>query len=207
MCPNCARDRSPREVLAGLDGQVRPELQGVVDTLRALDARTVPRWVHKTPARRVGFRALATATGPVTHQSLDAVADGHVADHLRALLVPHGVLVVRDEHLARIEQWLPKVLGRLPDAAERRSVERWARRQPLRRLHRQAEHTSSGQACGIRQEIRAVVRLLEWLPEQGGNLAACTQDHVDAYLATGTAGRPQPRAFCTGPAATSTPEP
>ncbi|MFF7337389.1 hypothetical protein ACFZAT_08605 [Streptomyces sp. NPDC008163] len=135
MCPNCARDRSLREVFASPDGQVRPELQGVVDTLHALDARTVLRWVYKTPARRAAFRALATATGPVTHQSLDTVADGHVADHLRALFVAHGVLAVRDEQLARIERWLPKVLGRLPDAGERRVVERWARWQPLRRLH------------------------------------------------------------------------
>ncbi|MFC5786841.1 hypothetical protein [Streptomyces aureus] len=195
MCPNCARDRSLRDVFAGPDGQVRPELHGVVDTLRALDARTVLRWVHKTPARRAAFRALATATGPVTHQTLDTVADGHVADHLRALLVAHGVLAVRDEQLAQIEQWLPKVLGRLPDAAERRIVERWARWQPLRRLHRQAAHTSPGQACGTRQEIRSVVRLLEWLPAQGSSLAACTQDHIDAYVATGPAERLRIRSF------------
>ncbi|MFD9069099.1 hypothetical protein [Streptomyces lasiicapitis] len=197
MCPDCARDRSLREVFAGPDGQVRLELQGVVDTLRALDARTVLRWVHKMPARRAVFRALATATGPVTHQSLDAVADGHVVDHLRALLVAHGVLAARDEHLARIERWLPKVLGRLPDAGERRIVEQWARWQPLRRLHQLPEHrpTSPGQACGIRQEIRAVVRLLEWLPAQGSGLASCTQDHIDAYLATGPAERLRIRSF------------
>lgn len=195
MCPDCARDRSLRDVFVGPDGQVRPELHGVVDTLRALDARTVLRWVHKTPARRAAFRALATATGPVTHQTLDTVADGHVADHLRALLVAHGVLAVRDEQLAQIEQWLPKVLGRLPDAAERRIVERWARWQPLRRLHRQAAHTSPGQACGIRQEIRSVVRLLEWLPAQGSSLAACMQDHIDAYVATGPAERLRIRSF------------
>ncbi|MEU9945004.1 hypothetical protein [Streptomyces lavendulae] len=195
MCPNCARDRSLREVFAGADGQVRPELHAAVETLRGLDARTVLRWVRKTPARRAAFRALATATGPVTHASLDAFADEVMADHLRALLVAHGVLAVRDEHLARIERWLPKVLGRLPDAGERRIVERWARWQPLRRLHRQPAHTSPGQACGIRQEIRAVVRLLEWLPEQGSSLAACTQLHIDAYLATGPTERLRIRSF------------
>ncbi|MEV6423707.1 hypothetical protein [Streptomyces sp. NPDC051662] len=165
--------------------------------LRALDARTVLRWVHKTPARRAVFRALATATGPLTHQSLDAVADGHMADQLRALLVAHGILAARDEHLARIERWLPKALGRLPDVGERRIVERWARWQPLRRLHRQPEHrpTGPGQACGIRQEIRAVVRLLEWLPAQSSSLASCTQDHIDAYLVTGPAERLRIRSF------------
>ncbi|MGP3756898.1 hypothetical protein [Streptomyces sp. IBSNAI001] len=197
MCPNCARDRSLREVFAGTDGRIRPELQGVVDLLRTLDGRTVLRWVHKTPARRAAFRALATATGPVTHESLDVFADEAMAEHLRALLVAHDLLAVRDEHLARIEKWLPKVLGRLPDAGERRLVERWARWQPLRRLHRQPAHspTSAGQACGIRQEIRAVVRLLEWLNGQGHSLAACTQHHIDDYLATGSAERLRIRSF------------
>ncbi|MFE0128022.1 hypothetical protein, partial [Streptomyces parvus] len=197
MCPACARDRSVREVFAGADGQVRPELQGVVDLLRTLDGRTVLRWVHKTPARRTAFQTLATATGPVTHESLDALTDEAMAEHLRALLVAHGVLAVRDEHLARIEKWLPKVLGRLPDTRERRIVERWARWQPLRRLHRQPAHrpTTAGQACGIRQEIRAVVRLLEWLPGQGSSLATCTQHHIDAYLATGSVGHLRIRSF------------
>ncbi|WP_253917228.1 hypothetical protein [Streptomyces sp. MNP-20] len=97
----------------------------------------------------------------------------------------------------RIEQWLPKGLGRLRDAGDRRIVERWARWQPLRRQHRQPEHrpTSPGQACGIPQEIRAVVRLLEWLPEQGSSLAACTQNHINVYLATGPAGRLRIRPF------------
>ncbi|MFE6158726.1 hypothetical protein ACFQ7F_07385 [Streptomyces sp. NPDC056486] len=44
-------------------------------------------------------------------------------------------------------------------------------------------------------EIRAVVRLLEWLPEQGSSLAACTQDQIDAYLATGPADPLQVRSF------------
>ncbi len=120
-----------------------------------------------------------------------------MAEHLRALLVAHGVLAVRDEHLARIEKWLPKVLGRLPEAGERRIVERWARWQPLRRLHRQPAHrpTTAGQACGIRQEIRAAVRLLEWLHEQDSSLTACTQDHIDAYLDTGPIERLRIRSF------------
>lgn len=49
------------------------------------------------------FNQTGYRDGPVTHQSLDAVADGHVADHLRALLVAHGVLAVRHEQLAQIE--------------------------------------------------------------------------------------------------------
>ncbi|MEV6730725.1 hypothetical protein [Streptomyces sp. NPDC051364] len=188
MCPVCARERSLREVFAGTDGTVRPELEAVLDTLQAIDPLTVLRWIHKTPSRRAAFRALATGSGPVTHQSLDAAAEGQVADHLRALLVASGALPARDEHLARIEKWLPKVLARIPDPGERRIVERWARWQPLRRLHRQPAHrpTSLGQACGVRQEIRAVIRFLEWLPGQGTDLASCTQDHVDAYVATGS---------------------
>ncbi|MFD4257632.1 hypothetical protein ACFWR9_08365 [Streptomyces sp. NPDC058534] len=197
MCPNCARDRSLCDVFAGSDGRIRPELQGVVELLRTLDGRTVLRWVHKAPARRAAFRTLATASGPVTHASLDAFADEAMAEHLRALLVAHGVLAVRDEHLARIEKWLPKVLGRLPDVGERRIVERWARWQPLRRLHRQPAHrpTSPGQACGIRHEIRSVVRLLEWLPSRDSSLATCTQHDIDDYLSTGSAERLRIRSF------------
>ncbi|MGP3684610.1 hypothetical protein ACTVZO_07840 [Streptomyces sp. IBSNAI002] len=197
LCAGCARDRSLREVLTGPDGHIRPELQPVLAALRAVDAHTVLRWIRKTPARRDAFRALAAGTGPVTHETLDAVASSTVADHLRALLVAGGVLPSRDEHLARIEAWLPKVLARIPDTGERRVVERWARWQPLRRLHRQPAHrpTTRGQADGIRHEIRAIVRLMEWLPSQGTDLASCAQDHIDAYLITGAPGRLLVRSF------------
>ncbi|MCX5308986.1 hypothetical protein OG304_37015 [Streptomyces sp. NBC_00160] len=197
LCAGCARERSLREVLRGPGGGIRPELEPVLATLLDLDAHTVLRWIRKTPARRDAFRKLAAGTGPVTHEALDAVADGTVADHLRALLVAGGALPDRDEHLARLEAWLPKVLARIPDPGERRIVERWARWQPLRRLRRQPAHrpTTRGQADGIRHEVRAIVRLLEWLPGQETGLASCTQDHIDVYLTTGAPGCQLVRSF------------
>lgn len=80
-----------------------------------------------------------------------------------------------------------------------------ARWQPLRRLHRLPAHrpTSPGQACGVRQEIRAVVRLPERLPEQGSSLAVGTQHHIDAWARSSVRGSGP---SCSGPAATSTPE-
>ncbi|MEU8975602.1 hypothetical protein AB0D11_41460 [Streptomyces monashensis] len=73
-------------MLTGPDGRIRPEPEPVRATLLDIDAHMVLRWIRKTPARRNAFRELAAGTGPVTHETLDAVADSTVADHLRALL-------------------------------------------------------------------------------------------------------------------------
>ncbi|WP_444468379.1 hypothetical protein ACR31U_35255 (plasmid) [Streptomyces rochei] len=180
--------RSVDEVLADSQGRVRSELDGVRAALLKPPPRTVLRWIHKIPARRAVFRALAGATGPVTHEVLDRVTSDAVAAHLRALLVTGGVLAERDEHLARLEKWLIRTVARIPDAQERRIVHHYARWQPLRRLRRlpHGSHVTHGQADSVRMEIRSIVRLAEQLHRDGTGLGTCTQDQIDAWLADGS---------------------
>ncbi|WP_406346539.1 hypothetical protein OH787_06360 [Streptomyces sp. NBC_01547] len=198
-CASCARDRSLREILTGPDGRPRPEHTPVLEALRKPDPRAVLRWIHKTPARQSALRALAQTPGPVTHELLDRITSERVASHLRALLVAGGALPERDEHLARLERWLPRNLARITDARERRIVDHYIRWQPIRRLRRQphGRQVTHGQADALRHEVRTLVRLLEWLHSTDSSLARCTQDEIDVYLSDGPGNRTVIRGFLT----------
>ncbi|MFF4561650.1 hypothetical protein [Streptomyces sp. NPDC001435] len=68
----------------------------------------------------------------------------------------------------------------------------------LRRLRRpDGRPVTHGQAEGVRHEVGTIVRLLDWLSQQGRTLPSCTQDHIDTWLADGPFNRLQARAFLT----------
>lgn len=196
-CAACAREHSVRDVLTSRLGHIRPELAAVHEVLLKPPPRTVLRWIHKTPARRAAFRALADDTGTVDHDVLDRLAEDRVADHLRALLVAGGALPERDEHLARLDKWLTRTTARIPSPHERRIVHHYIRWQPLRRLRRlpPGRYVTHGQADAVRMEIRSIVRLLEWLDNGDTSLADFTQDELDAWIADGPPQRTLVRSF------------
>ncbi|GAA3872472.1 hypothetical protein GCM10023084_26790 [Streptomyces lacrimifluminis] len=197
LCAACAARRHLTEALTGTDGTVRPELAPVMEAMLRPPPLAVLRWVRKTPARRAIFEALANGTGPVTHEVLDRFATVRTADNIRAVLVAGGALPARDEQLAKLEKWLTKAIARVEDPDERWILRTYVNWQPLRRFRRLSagKQVTHGQANGVRIEVRYVVRLLEWLDQNGSSLAQCTQDHVDTWLSDGPALRSSVRAF------------
>ncbi len=147
--------------------------------------------------RRAIVEALATDTGPVTHEVLDRFPAVQSAQHLRAVLVVGGALPARDEQLVALETFLAKTYARVEDAAERKILRSCVMWHPLRRLRRlpNAKNVTPGQAAGARHDIRSVVLLLERLHEHGSGLAGCTQEHVDIWLVEGPAQRAYVRSF------------
>ncbi|MGW1550949.1 hypothetical protein [Streptomyces sp. NPDC002346] len=132
----------------------------------------------------------------MSHETLDDCRPIKVVRHLRVVLVAGGALPWRDEHLAELEHWLVQAYARIASMEERNALRGYITWHHLRRLRRLGgKSVTHGQALGVRHEVSANVRLLAWLETQGCDLASCTQDHIDAWLAEGGVNRTMVRAF------------
>ncbi|WP_259407621.1 hypothetical protein [Streptomyces akebiae] len=197
LCPPCAARRRLAAVLSGTRVAMRPELEPVFHALLQTSPTTLLRsLLADRPTHRL-LTALAAGHGPVTHATLDRMTPVKAVQALRATLVAGGALSERDEHLATLEQWLSRTYARVPHADDRRLLRSFITWTQLRRLRRLSERrpTTYGQIIAVRHEVRNIVRLLEWLHQQGVRLAECTQDHLDAWLADGPAARCLVRVF------------
>ena len=50
----------------------------------------------------------------VTHEALDQLPASRTREYVRGMLIEHGALPRRGEHLARFTAWTHKALARLP---------------------------------------------------------------------------------------------
>lgn len=194
-CIACAARHSLRQALSGDDGHMRPELEPVFNALLRARPNAILDWVNRSTGRRAIFAALATSTGPITHQSLDHLRPVQVARNIRAALVAGGALPSRDERLAELETWLTKTIARLPAPDEQRILRSYITWHHLRRLRKPGQPVRYHQAQWVRHETRSVVRLLEWLHTNGSSLAECTQHTIDQWLADGSYQRQCVRGF------------
>ncbi|MFI5982090.1 hypothetical protein ACIBEA_14545 [Streptomyces sp. NPDC051555] len=197
LCTACAAQRTLLSLLTGPDGAVREDLTPSLHAMRLLPPAAVLRWLRGVPALRAILKELASAQGPVTHQTLDLCHPPKVVSALRAVLMAGGALPDRDEHLAALEQWLPRTYARIENTADRKSLRSYTTWNPMRRLRRlpSGKKVTHGQADAVRHEIRNAVRLLEWLRAQDLALRDCTQDHLDVWLADGPDARALVRSF------------
>ncbi|WP_328632257.1 hypothetical protein [Streptomyces sp. NBC_00356] len=175
---------------------MRREVEPVFTALSGSKPSALLLWMSRSPVPQL-LESLATGSGPITHESLDDLTPSKAVRFLRAVLVAHGVLADRDEFLARFERWLEPTLQRIEDTEDRRDVRNFARWFLLRRLRRRStrRHLSHGQIARAQSEIRASIRLLGWLHDQGTTLASCTQSHIDNWLASNESGRHEVRNF------------
>ncbi|MFE2093854.1 hypothetical protein [Streptomyces sp. NPDC059460] len=174
---------------------MRPELKPVYAALLQVTPPALLAWLRRSSDRHI-LHYLARATGPVSHETLDDCRPIKVVRHLRVVLVAGGALPWRDEHLAELEHWLVQAYARIASMEERNALRGYITWHHLRRLRRLGgKPVTHGQALGVRHEVSANVRLLAWLETQGCDLASCTQDHIDAWLAEGGVNRTMVRAF------------
>jgi hypothetical protein len=140
----------------------------------------------------IGTGALA-----LSHEALDQVPASRAAEHLREMLVHHGLLPAGDPDLAKFERWLQARLDSIEPAAVRQPLERFATWHHLRRIRarsRQGEAVHGAVHCA-KQEITETGRLLAWLHQQGLTLAECTQGRLEEWLTSGPSTRTAARTF------------
>ncbi|AMM34457.1 recombinase XerD [Sinomonas atrocyanea] len=171
----------------------------LVDVLcRADRPESIITW-KRSPKVQALLASLAAGTTPLTHEGLDARigTDGRTVDHLRALLVHHGLLPYRDPYLARFEAWIEDKLRPLaPEVAK--PVEQFAKWHHLRRIRSTAtpDATARGPVHSAKQEVTETAKFLQWLWDtHHRTAAACTQQDVDEWRASGPTTRKQIKTF------------
>jgi len=186
LCIRCAC----REHLLGLlshdQGGMHPHAEAIYHVLAASDPAPLMQWLTTSAAAGM-LAGISRAGRPPGHADLDRFPPGKAARHLRKILVAGGILPVRDERLAGLEQWVTDKTGQIGDPAERRAVRSFATWHHLRRLRGESarRHITAEQADYVRNEVRAAVILITWLRDHGTSLASCTQRDIDDWLAAG----------------------
>jgi integrase len=197
QCRRCSlRNRLDRLFDDGTGG-VNPELVSFVDALAAME---VPRgglsWLSRR-ATSERIRAIATGQVPLSHDGLDTLAMSNGREHLRELLVTHGILPVRDRYLAAHGRWTLSRLASIEVPAERRLIAaylRWHHGPRLLRLAESGELTESRYSV-VRAQTNIAVKLLVWLRGRQTNLVNSTQGDIDAWFAAGPSTRLHSRSF------------
>jgi integrase len=178
-------------------GRVNPTLVPLVDALGAME---VPRggisWLSRQDTSE-RIRAIATGEIPLTHEGLDTLAMSNGREHLRELLITHGVLPERDRYLAAYERWAKDRVASVTEPADRRLITaylRWHHGPRMARFAEAGELTESRYSV-VRAQTNIAVRLLAWLRARGTDLVTCTQGDIDTWFATGPSTRLHSRSF------------
>ena len=112
----------PPELMAGPDGTVPDALVVVHD---AMVASATPRkalnWVRRGAGAPI-LAGLAAGTIALTHDGLDAHPRPHAANHVRHMLVAHGVLPARDDGLAALERLNAETVAGIDRPEDRKVV-------------------------------------------------------------------------------------
>jgi hypothetical protein len=188
LCPHCVAHDRLRDLLAGPDGHVRPQLTPLLELLDAeSDPYQILNWLHRSDWGTLLGR-LATEHEEITHALLDSFPSHDKPVHyLRQVLVTANILPARDEYVDGVPPWLNTLLAAQPPhiAALIRPYASWS---VLRRARGRGSRRAS--TPSVRKYARArvliAVRFLTWLDEHQLTLAAVTQAQVDAWLDAGT---------------------
>ncbi len=178
-------------------GAINPALVPLVEALASMDAPSGGlSWLED---RRVVERIHSIATGEVllTHDGIDGLAFSNGREHLRELLITHGILPARHRHLAAFERWAATRLATIDVPADRRLLAaylRWHHGPRLTRLAETGELTESRYSVA-RSQTNIAVRLLDWLHDRNTDLVSATQADIDAWFATGPSTRIHSRSF------------
>jgi len=143
------------------------------------------------------IRSVATGEVPLTHEGIDGMPFSNGREHLRELLITHGILPARNRYLAAFERWADTRLATIDDAADRRLIAAYLRWHHGPRLTRLAEagQLNKGRCSVARSQTNIALRLLDWLHDRNTDLVAATQADIDAWFADGPTTRIHSRSF------------
>ena len=190
-CERCALARRATELMAGPDGKVPAALLGVHDTIVAsATPRKALNWLRLGAGAPI-LAGMARGTIDVSHEALDAQPRTRAANHVRQMLVAHGVLVPRDDQLAALERLNADTIAAIGRPEDRKIVAAFASWRVLRRLRRRAEPNTAGRTAiqHARNQVLGAVRFLDWLAAHHLTLPTCTQGDLELWLATGPSSR------------------
>ena len=105
---------------------------------------------------------------PISHDGLDALDMSNGREHLRELLVAHGVLPERDRYLAAYERWADTGSAASRDSKDRQLIAAYLRWHHGPRLAAMAESgtLTESRYSTARAQTNSAVRLLVWLRQR-----------------------------------------
>ena len=196
-CRRCSLRTRLHQLFDDGTSRVNPTLVPLVDALAAME---VPRgglsWLSREDTSE-RIRALATGEIPLSHDGLDTLVMSNGREHLRELLITHGILPERDRYFAAYERWAKGRVASVTEPADRRLIAaylRWHHGPRMARFAEAGELTESRYSV-VRHQTNIAVRLLAWLRQRECDLATCTQSDVDAWFSSGPSTRLHSRSF------------
>ncbi len=185
-CLACSLARRLREALDDGTGQVAPFLEPL---LAALASAPEPwsglTWIGHAPVR-ARLSALAKGETPLTHEGIDTMGAGQGREHLRGLLMVHGLLPCRDHHLMAFERWERDRLASIEVPSDRQVIRLYLAWRHHRDLAARAEagRLTAQALTTARSRVNTALRLLAFLRERDVGLERCAQADLDAWFAT-----------------------
>jgi AraC-like DNA-binding protein len=168
----------------GIHPSLLPLVVALAEMPRANSGLTWLRQPHVTAFLQRLSRASLTS-----HEELDAMPASRTREHVRGLLVEHGVLPRRDERAARFRDWSDTALTRLFDGPERDLMQRYIRWQLLRRMN-QSDTVSESTFLRAKQNVTVAIDLINWLHSaRGKTFTEVSQADLDAWQAEGPSTR------------------
>ncbi len=186
-CDRCALARRVTVLLADDTGTIPAQLVPLAAAIAAApNPRSALNWL-RTGIAAVILTDIVNSRLALSHDTLDDHPHPRAADYLRHMLVIHGLLPERNEHLERIRRFIDDTLDQIDRPTDRRTIQAYTTWRVLRKLRRRAE-TNPGPRTAtahVRTQIKTAVRLLDWLDQHDTTLPELTQTDIDAWLATG----------------------
>jgi hypothetical protein len=197
LCTRCASRQHLLSLLADGHGGFRPHAEAIYQLLAAGDPAWLMVWLTSGSAAPAILAEISQASEPPVHADLDRHLPSRAAHHLRKVLVAGEILPDRDEHLAGLERWVAEKTSSVEDPAERRIVRSFATWHHLRRLRGESrrKYITAEQSDYVHNEVRAAIKLITWLRDNGTSLAVGTQHDIDSWLAGGPGTNHHARAF------------
>ena len=181
-CGRCTLAERARSLLTGPSGFITARLVPVYESLAAArQPFSALNWLRRGKGAAI-LADMAAGRLAISHEALDAHAEGKAADYLRCVLVANGALPPRHEHLARLERWVKTALDGIECPDHRRMINTYATWVVLRRLRRRADAGEVTHTRLAKTRINAAIALLAWLDARGQRLGDLTQDGLERFF-------------------------
>ena len=143
-------------------------------------------WIQQSHV--TAFLQLLAAEPVITHARLDELPASRTREYVRGLLVEHHALPRRDELSIRFSDWAEQALDRITSPSHRDIMRLYIRWHHQRRMN-QMDEVTRGTFLRAKQAVTVAVELLNWLSDQGAELAEVNQAHLDRWQAEGPTTR------------------
>ncbi|WP_236945040.1 Fis family transcriptional regulator [Kocuria flava] len=173
--------------------RIRPALLPVATALKTM---TRPNsgltWLHQ-PHVTAFLTGLATAPA-ITHEALDELPASRTREYVRALLLAHGALPIRDELVVRYDDWATAALARVTTGDHRKVLRRFIRWHHQRRLQAMTP-VPYGTFLSAKQSTTVAIDFLNWLTTHGIQMPGLQQAHLDQWQTEGPTTRQTAHGF------------